>query len=142
MPTSTVFLDTNVFLYAIGAPHSLKAASQRVLERVGEGGAGRGHQHGGRSGDSCTSSFGRGSRETGLKLARPAIGFLGGLLPVTQADISTACDLIDRYPALPTRDAIHAATMLNNGIFEIVTADGHFDEVQGIRRFPLAESTS
>ena len=34
---STVFLDTNVFLYAIGAQHPLKAASQRVLERVETG---------------------------------------------------------------------------------------------------------
>jgi predicted nucleic acid-binding protein len=33
----TVFLDTNVFLYAIGAQHPLKAAGQQVLERVGNG---------------------------------------------------------------------------------------------------------
>jgi hypothetical protein len=32
--------------------------------------------------------------------------------------------------------------MLNNGVFEIVTADGHFEEIEGIRRFPLAESPS
>ena len=141
MPTSTVFLDTNVFLYAIGKPHSLKAASQRVLERVGEGEL-----------DAVTNTevvqeflhvlIRKGERETGLKLASRTIELLGGLLPVTQTDISTACDLLGRYPALPPRDAIHEATMLNNGIFEIVTADGHFDEVQGIRRFPLAESTS
>ncbi|MFL6261327.1 MAG: type II toxin-antitoxin system VapC family toxin [Thermoanaerobaculia bacterium] len=79
----------------------------------------------------------RGLREKGLKLARHIVGLLGPLLPVSQTDISTACGLIDRYPALPIRDAIHAATMLNNGISEIVSADDHFDEVQGIRRLPL-----
>jgi predicted nucleic acid-binding protein len=125
----------------LGAPHPLKAPSQHVLERVGEGEL-----------DAVTSTevvqeilyvlIRRGFRETGLKLARHTIELLGGLLPVTQADISTACDLIGRYPALPTRDAIHAATMLNNGISGIITADGHFDEVQGIRRFPLSESTT
>jgi predicted nucleic acid-binding protein len=76
----TVFLDTNVFLYAVGAQHPL-------------------------------------------------------------ADISVTCDLMDRYPALPTRDAIHAATMLNNGISDIITSDGHFDAVRGIRRLPLAGYT-
>jgi uncharacterized protein len=135
----TVFLDTNVFLYAIGAQHPLKAASQSVLERVGEGEL-----------DAVTSTevvqeilhvlIRRGLRETGLQLARHMIDLLGGLLPVTQADLAIACDLIDRYPALPVRDAVHAATMLNNGISAIVTADGHFDEVQGIRRFPLSAS--
>jgi predicted nucleic acid-binding protein len=141
MPMPTVFLDTNVFLYAIGAPHPLKAASQRVLERVGDGEL-----------NAVTSTevvqeilyvlIRRGFRETGFKLARHTIELLGSLLPVTQEDISIACDLLDRYPALPTRDAIHAATMLNNGIAEIVTADGHFDEVRGIRLLPLAEWTA
>jgi predicted nucleic acid-binding protein len=81
----------------------------------------------------------RGFRETGLKLARHTTELLGDLLPVTQADLLTACDLIEVYPALPARDAIHAATMMNNSIFEIITADGHFDEVRGIRRRPLSE---
>lgn len=135
----TVFLDTNVFLYAIGAQHPLKAASRRVLERIGDGEL-----------DAVTSTevvqeilhvlLRRGLRETGLQLARHTIELLGGLLPVTQADLSIACDLIDRYPALPVRDAIHAATMLGNGVSAILSADGHFDVVQGIRRFPLAEA--
>jgi predicted nucleic acid-binding protein len=134
----TVFLDTNVFLYAIGAQHPLKAPSQRILERVGDGEL-----------DAVSSTevvqeilyvlIRRGFRETGLKLARHTTQLLGGLLPVTQDDLLTACDLIELYPALPTRDAIHAATMLNNGISEIVTADGHFDNVRGIRRWSLSE---
>jgi predicted nucleic acid-binding protein len=133
----TVFLDTNVFLYAIGAQHPLKAAGQQVLERVGNGTL-----------EAVTSTeviqeilyvLGRrGLRETGLKLARHTIQLLDPLLSITQADISVVCDLTDRYPTLPIRDAVHAATMLNNGIFDIVTSDGHFDGVQGIRRLPLA----
>lgn len=133
----TVFLDTNVFLYAIGAQHPLKAASQRVLEQVGEGTL-----------DAVTSTeviqeilyvLGRrGLRETALKLARHTIELLDPILSVTQADMSSACDITDRYPTLPIRDAVHAATMLNNGISDIVTSDGHFDGVQGVRRLPLA----
>ncbi|HEY0512283.1 MAG TPA: type II toxin-antitoxin system VapC family toxin [Thermoanaerobaculia bacterium] len=134
----TVFLDTNVFLYASGAQHPLKAASQRVLERVGDGDL-----------EAVSSTEvvqeilhvlnRRGLRESALKLARHTIELLDPLLPVTQADISVACDLMDRHPLLPTRDAIHAATMLNNGISDIITADGHFEDVRGIRRLSLAE---
>ena len=133
----TVFLDTNVFLYAIGAQHPLKAASQQVLEQVGNGTLA-----------AVTSTeviqeilyvLGRrGLRETALKLAHHAIELLDPLLAVTQADISIACEFIDRYPTLPIRDAVHAATMLNNGISDIITSDGHFDGVEEVRRLPLA----
>ena len=83
----------------------------------------------------------RGLRETGLKLAHHVIELLDPILPVTQADISIACGLMDRYPDLSTRDAIHAGTMLNNGISGIVTSDGHFDDIREIRRLPLAGYT-
>jgi predicted nucleic acid-binding protein len=134
----TVFLDTNVFLYAIGAQHPLKAAGQQVLSLVGDGTL-----------DATSSTevlqeilhvlSRRGHRDTALQLTRHAIDLLSPVLPVTQADISAACDLMTRHAALSTRDAIHAATMLNNGISAIVTSDGHFDAVQGIQRLPLAE---
>ena len=133
----TVFLDTNVFLYAIGARAPAQGGEPRVLEQVGD-----------RTLDAVTSTeviqeilyvLGRrGLRETVLKLARHTIELLDPLLSVTQADISLVCDLTDRYPTLPIRDAVHAATMLNNGINDIVSSDGHFDGVQGIRRLPLA----
>jgi uncharacterized protein len=136
----TIFLDTNVFLYAVGAQHPLKAPSQKVLSLVGDGTL-----------EAASNTevvqeilyvLGRrGQRETASKLARHVIELLGPLLPVTQADISVTCDLMDRYPALPTRDAIHAATMLNNGISDIITSDGHFDAVRGIRRLSLAGYT-
>jgi uncharacterized protein len=136
----TAFLDANVFLYAIGAQHPLKAAGQRVLERVGDGEL-----------EAVSSTevlqeilhvlSRKDLRETGVALARHTTELLGHLLPVTQADISIACDLMERYPALPTRDAIHAATMLNNGISDIITSDDHFDAVRGIRRLPLAGFT-
>jgi predicted nucleic acid-binding protein len=137
---STIFLDTNVFLYAVGAQHPLKAPSQQVLSLVGDGAL---------EAASNTEVIQeilyvlsrRGQRETALKLARHVIELLDPLLPVTQADISVTCDLMDRYPALPPRDAIHAATMLNNGISDIITSDGHFDAVRGIRRLPLAGYT-
>jgi len=59
------------------------------------------------------------------------------LLPVTRSDMLTACELMERYPTLPPRDAIHAATMINNGIGSILSADAHFDDVAEVKRLPL-----
>ncbi len=38
-------------------------------------------------------------------------------------------------------DAIHYLTMAKNGITEIVTDDGHFDNLQGIERMDILTMT-
>jgi predicted nucleic acid-binding protein len=53
--------------------------------------------------------------------------------------MALAADLLDRYPRISTRDAVHAATMLNNGLSKIVTSDDHFDEIQEIRRLKFSD---
>jgi len=35
---------------------------------------------------------------------------------------------------ITSRDAIHAATMMNNGIKEIISTDPHFDLIHEIKR--------
>ena len=56
------------------------------------------------------------------------------VLPITDRDMALACDLIERHRGLPARDAVHAATMQNNGLETIISADTHFDRIPGIRR--------
>ncbi len=54
---------------------------------------------------------------------------------MTLADMHRAFDLVDRYGTEVTcRDAVHAATMLNNGLTHIISADRHFDIIEGITR--------
>ncbi len=127
-----VFLDTNVFLYASGADHPFRRPSQQILERVAHG-------------DLAATTNSevvqeilfvlnrRGMASAGRELARRTILLFPDLLPVTRADMLTACDLLEQYPALPTRDAIHVATMLNQKIETIVSADGHFEGIRGIQ---------
>jgi predicted nucleic acid-binding protein len=69
-------------------------------------------------------------------LARLAVDQVGGeMLPVTLLDMHRAFDLVDRYGIEITgRDAVHAATILNNGLTHIISADGHFDIIEGIIR--------
>ena len=128
-----VFLDTNIFLYAAGTAHPLREACEKVLRQVVDGTL-----------DATANSevvqeilyvlARRGRREDGLALAGYLISLFPDLLPVAREDIGQACELLRRHPRLAVRDAIHAATMLRNGVKTIVSVDPDFDQIPQIKR--------
>lgn len=128
-----VFLDTNIFLYAAGGPHPLRETCAKVLLRVADG-----------SLDATINSevvqevlyvlIRHGRRLEGLTLARHLASLFPDLLPVTRKDMAEACDLLQHYPGLSVRDAVHAATMLHNGLGTVVSVDRDFDRIPQIRR--------
>jgi len=128
-----VFLDTNVFLYAVGAAHPLRVACAKVLRRVAEG-----------SLDATINSeviqeilyvlIRRGRRADALKLANDLASLFPDLLAVTRDDLRSACELLQQYPRLSVRDAVHIGTMLRNGLQTVVSVDSDFDQVSEIRR--------
>ena len=128
-----VFLDTNVFLYAAGQAHPRREACVKVLRRVAEGTL-----------EATANSeviqeilyvlVRRGRGETGVTLARHVAALFPDLLPVTGEDMRRACDLVERYPTLSVRDAVHAATMLGNGLQQVISVDEDFDQIREIRR--------
>jgi uncharacterized protein len=128
-----VFLDTNIFLYAAGGAHPERGLCASVLRRVAQG--------------TLQATVNteviqeilyvlarRGRREDGLILARYVADLFPDLLPITREDVLGACDLLQRYPRLSVRDAIHAATVLRNGLSAIVSVDSDFDQISEIRR--------
>jgi predicted nucleic acid-binding protein len=76
----------------------------------------------------------RGLREDALALARSVTALFPDLLPVTRDDMAIACELLGSHPRLGVRDAVHAATMLRNGVHTVVSVDKAFDELSEIRR--------
>ncbi|MGH9402339.1 MAG: type II toxin-antitoxin system VapC family toxin [Terriglobia bacterium] len=128
-----VFLDTNIFLYAAGGPHPQKSACVKILQRVADG-----------SFDATSNTevvqeilfvlTRRGRASDAVKLARGVAALFPNLLPVTRDDMLRACDLIARQERLSVRDAVHAATMLNNGVSIVVSVDSDFDHIPGLRR--------
>jgi len=127
------FLDTNVFLYAAGAPHPQREACAAILQRVAAGTL-----------DATVNSevlqeilhvlSRRGRRKAATTLAGHVAALFPDLLPVTRDDVLEACKMIARDPTLPVRDAVHAATMLRNGLRRIVSVDHDFDRIPGIMR--------
>ncbi|HEX9689511.1 MAG TPA: type II toxin-antitoxin system VapC family toxin [Thermoanaerobaculia bacterium] len=127
------FLDTNVFLYAAGGSHPERDACARVLRKVADG-----------SLDATVNTevvqeilyvlVRRGRRKEAVTLARHVTDLFPDLLPVTREDMLSACGLVQRYPRLPARDAVHAATMLRHGLKHVISVDTDFDQVRELRR--------
>lgn len=42
---------------------------------------------------------------------------------------------MDKYPSIVSRDAIHAAVVVNNKLKGIISEDSDFDIIKGIKRF-------
>jgi predicted nucleic acid-binding protein len=133
----TVFVDSNIPMYVAGADHPHKASARRFLEQVRSGKI-----------DACTStevlqeilhrytSLGR------RDLARDVYNLFAGICPVvlgvTLADTDRARDLLVAHHGISSRDAVHAAVMLNHRVKTIATFDAGFDGITGIKRVHLA----
>jgi len=128
-----VFLDTNVFLYAAGTASEMKVSCVDLLKEVAEGRL------------AATSSaevlqeilhvlMRRGEQQNAIKLTRAVLGLFPNLLSIRSEEIEVCLDIIQAYPDLPTRDAVHVATLISNGISTIISADKHFDQVREIER--------
>jgi predicted nucleic acid-binding protein len=60
------------------------------------------------------------------------------VLPVTVEDTDRAKEILRNTPGISSRDALHAAVMLNHEILDIATFDRGFDAIPGIRRLNLS----
>lgn len=72
--------------------------------------------------------------EKGIHLCRRILSFPIQILPVTAADVQQATEILEAAPGIKSRDAIHAATMLNNNLKIILTADKHFEQISSLNR--------
>ncbi len=140
----TIFLDVNVFIYAAGAPHPYKDPCIRILSDV---------ETGTMKAAVNTETFQEilyrythiRLADKGIELCRELLKYPFTILPVTEADIRLAIDLFDSYHVLglTPRDAIHAATMQNNGISRLISADRDFEHLSFVTRLdPLDYAAS
>jgi uncharacterized protein len=136
-----IFLDANIFLYAIGGDGAHREPSRAVLEAVGQGKL-----------DGITSSevlqeiLHVRSRRINVRDAasavRAAAGLVADVLPVTREDVLEACRLLVTHSALGARDALHAAVMKNAGVHVLVSVDRDFDLVPSLKRLDPKDTLS
>ena len=127
------FIDSAVFMYTAGRDHPLKEPSRSVLRRIADGTL-----------DGTTSveviqeilhryrSVGR--AEGGIVLATQVMDTFAPVLPVTHLVMRRSALLAERYHRLSSRDLVHVATCIVEGIDTIITPDAGFDQVTEVRR--------
>lgn len=131
--TDAIFLDANIFMYAAGKPHAFKQPCQEILQAV-------------EANQLLAATNVEVMQELlyryhhiklldrGIQLCRYILDYPLIILPVAPADIAFALEVLSQNQGLPPRDAIHVATMQNNNITQILSADKHFDRIKDIQR--------
>ena len=125
-----IFVDTNVFMYAVGRPHSLRASAQDFFVEANRGGT-----------PLCTSApvvqeLAHAYLSTGrLKVFDAALGLMAGaaveVWPLQEEDVALALHLHERYPTLQARDLCHLASCRRRGVREIKTFDQRLAAASG-----------
>jgi len=128
-----MFLDTNVFLYAIGAESPHREACRSLLLAVGEGRV-----------DAVTSSevlqeilhvrSRRVDMKDAISAVRAAAAMVAEVLPVTMEDVLSACKVLEKHPQMAARDALHVAVMKAARIHTLISVDKDFDALKEIDR--------
>ena len=128
-----ILVDTNVLMYAAGVPGEFKERSASYVQRVAAGGIDAVldaevlqevlHRY------RALDRWGDGRRL--FDLARTLFPVV---LPITAGVVDRARVLLDAYPHLMARDALHAAVVLLNELDGICSFDRDFDSVAGVTR--------
>ena len=117
-----IFVDTNVFMYAVGRPHALRAYAQEFFVEANRSGT-----------PLCTSAevmqelfhvYLPSGRLQTFDATLALIASAGvDVWPLEEADVVLARQLHEQYPALQARDVCHLASCRRRGVREIKTFD-------------------
>lgn len=117
-----IFVDTNVFMYAVGRPHPLQQPAREFFVESNR-----------RRSPLCTSAevlqeLVHGYLPVGriqtLDAALSLVAKSGvEVWPLEEADVTLARQLYDQHPALGARDLCHLASCRRRGVREVVTFD-------------------
>lgn len=128
-----IFVDSNLPMYLVGAPHPHKQDSQQLLER-------------------CIANAERLvtdaevlqeilhryvaiKRRDAIQPAFEALlGIVDEVFPVDRREVERAKDILLSMERLSARDALHVAVMERHHVATILTFDSGFDAVPGITR--------
>lgn len=129
-----ILLDTSVLVYAVGGEHPLREPCRRVLTAHG------------RRALECTTTVevlqeflhASGRRRPRVEAAALTRSYRHAfdLLLTEPGDLVLGLDLYEAHPGLGAFDAVLAAVALNRDLEALISADGDFAEVPGLRWLP------
>ena len=117
-----IFVDTNVFMYAVGKPHPLQSRAQQFFDESARD----------RETLFTSAEVIQELMHVYLGMKRPhtldsALELVANsgvqIWPLEEADVILAHQLHDRHPTLAARDLCHLASCQRRGVREIMTFD-------------------
>ena len=130
-----IFIDSNIPMYLIGAPHPHRDEARRLLERLVTA-----EERLVTDAEVFQEILHRYTAIARRKAIAPAFETLAQLVdevfPVDLAAVERARDVVLGYPRLSARDAIHVAIMERERVTRILSFDAGFDTVPGLERLP------
>jgi uncharacterized protein len=133
-----IFIDTNIAIYAAGAPHRYKEPAARVIDLIWQ------------NADLFVTdaevlqeilhryvSIRRWGQGRSVFDEFSAV-MEDRIEPMLPSDARLAATLADAHPGLSARDLIHLAVMQRLSVARIVTTDGGFKDLPGIERLDPA----
>ena len=128
-----IFVDSNVPMYLIGAPHPHKADARRILEELIA--AGEKLVTSAEVMQEILHRYVAIQRRDAIQPAFDALlGIVDEVYPVERADVEAAKTILDGLPGLSARDSLHAAVMKRRRVRRILSFDTQFDFVPGLER--------
>lgn len=116
-----IFVDTNVFTYAVGRDHPLRMPAREFLEHSLE------HQDrlvtSAEAMQELLNAYVPVGRNSTLDSALTLVRALTEIWPVEAADVAHARTLHHRHPGLGARDLLHLACCQRRGVTRIKTFD-------------------
>ncbi len=131
----SVFVDSNIPMYLVGADHPNKDAARVALERAIADG-----ERLVTDAEVLQEILHRYAAIGRREAIAPAIDVLlavaDEVIPVDTELVLAASRLLERVDGLSARAALHVAAMRRHGVDDILTFDRGFDVITGIRRRP------
>ena len=135
-----ILIDSNIVMYAAGAAHPNKAPSAALIERIA-----RGEVEAALDAEVLQEILHRYRAirrwKDGRRVYDLARRCIGTVWAVTAEVTDDARTLMDRYPGLMARDAVHAAACRANGARLICSYDTDLDVIAGLRRVEPGDAT-
>ncbi len=128
-----IFVDSNIPMYLVGAPHAHKTDAQRLLEKLVMD-----RERLVTDAEVLQEILHRYAAINHRNAIQPAfnalLGVVDEVLPVDRVVVERAKQLVLAYQRVSARDAVHLAVMQLNGIGRILSFDSGFEGFPGITR--------
>ncbi len=132
-----LFIDANLIMYSIGRDHPLREPCKKFFERI------KSREILGVTDTEVLQEilyryFSIERKTLGEIAYQSMVELCTDIFPVRVVDTDKALEILKRVSGITSRDAVHAATMIHNGIKEIISTDPHFDLINEIKRIDPA----